>query len=211
MKKDIEFDLGPELVACGSPDTMKLPALDMLNTYSLRSQRRWWLDVSIDCDVLALERQILLWNAEDQDMIVDMRQPIWLYIMNFGGEVEYEQSLIDLMDASITPIYTVNMGVCASAAAEIFTAGRKRFMMKNARTMFHQGFIQTQGDAQKVNNAMADYNRQLEKAKMFLLARTKIPAELYEQHKYDDWFLDSEECLKYGVCDKIVSTLEDIL
>lgn len=218
MRKDIDLDLelDPDLLAqeladCGSPETMKLPAVDLLNTYRMRSDRRLWLDISIDSDLLAFERQIFLWNLEDRDLIADDRRPIWLYIMNYGGEVDYEQSFIDIMDASITPIFTVNLGVCASAAAEIFTAGRERFMLKNARTMFHQGFIQTQGDAQKVNNAMADYNRQLEKAKAFLLARTNIPAELYEQHKYDDWFLDADECMKYGVCDHIVRSLEEIM
>lgn len=218
MRKDIDLDLeidpadlARELSECGSPETLRLPAVDLLNTYKMRSKRKLWLDFSVDSDVIAMVRQILLWNMEDAEVISDMREPIWLYIMNYGGEVDYEQCLIDVMDASISPIYTVNLGVCASAAAEIFTAGRQRFMMKGARTMFHQGFIATQGDAQKVNNQMADYNRQLEKAKKFLLEHTQIPAELYEQHKYDDWWLDAEECLKYGVCDRIVRSLEEII
>ena len=218
MRKDIDLDLeldpadlANELANCGSPDTLKLPAIDLLNTYRMRKRRKLWLDIDVGCDMLAVERQILLWNMEDMDVIVDERKPIWLYIMNYGGETDYEYSFIDVMDASITPIFTVNLGVCASAAAEIFTAGRERYMMRNARTMFHQGFITTQGDVQKVNNAMADYNRQLEKAKAFLLKRTRIPAELYEQHKYDDWFLDADECLQYGVCDHIVHSLEEIL
>lgn len=220
MRKDIDLDLeldpeqlAAELSSCGSPETMKLPAVDLLNTYKMRSKRKLWLDIGIDCDVLAMLRQIFLWVYEDREkgIPVDDRKPIWLYIMNYGGETDYEQCLIDTMDASTTPIYTVNLGVCASAAAEIFTAGRERWMMKNARIMFHQGFIHTQGDAQKVNNAMADYNRQLEKAKQFLLDRTNIPAELYEQHKYEDWWLDAEECMKYGVCDHIVNSLEEIL
>ena len=216
MNKDIDLELDPsviaeELFACGNPDTMKLPAVDLLNTYSMRSKRKLWLDLSIDCDLLAMERQILLWNMQDIKKQEREPEPIWLYMMNYGGESDYEYSFIDIMDASFTPIYTVNLGICASAAAEIFTAGRKRFMMKSARTMFHQGFISTQGDAQKVNNAMADYNRQLKKAERFLLERTKITSELYEQHKYEDWWLDADECLHYGVCDKVVSSLEEII
>lgn len=162
-------------------------------------------------DVLDLERQILLWNIQDADIFEDEREPIWLYIWNQGGYMELSNSLIDVMDASITPIYTVNMGLCASAAADIFTAGKKRFMMKNARVMYHQGSGSLSGDAQKMADQMADYNRQLEKARAFLLARTKIPPEEYESHKYNDWWLSAEECLKYGVCDKIIETMEDVI
>lgn len=195
----------------GHPETLKLPQLRLVEDYTLYSQRRIWLEEQVDNDVLDLERRIMLWNLEDHGKRVEDRRPIWMYIFNYGGSTDAEQSLIDVMDASITPIYTVNLGVCLSAAAEIFTAGKKRFMLPNARTMYHQGFVATQGDVQKVNNQMADYNRQLEKTKLFLLERTKIPPELYEQHKYDDWWLDAEECLKYGVCDSIIKTLDDVM
>lgn len=195
----------------GHPETLKLPQLQQVEDYILYGQRRIWLEEQVDNGVLEVERRIFLWNLADRELLAEDRKPIWMYIFNYGGSSDAEQSLIDVMDASITPIYTVNLGVCLSAAAEIFTAGKKRFMLPNARTMYHQGFVATQGDVQKVNNQMADYNRQLEKTKRFLLERTKIPPELYEQHKYDDWWLDADECIRYGVCDHIIRSLDEVM
>ena len=195
----------------GHPETLKLPQLQQVEDYILYGQRRIWLEEQVDNGVLEVERRIFLWNLADRELLAEDRKPIWMYIFNYGGSSDAEQSLIDVMDASITPIYTVNLGVCLSAAAEIFTAGKKRFMLPNARTMYHQGFVATQGDVQKVNTQMADYNRQLEKTKHFLLERTKIPPELYEQHKYDDWWLDADECIRYGVCDHIIRSLDEVM
>ena len=190
---------------------VKLADITLLNDYRLRDKRKLWLDLEVDVDVLDLERQILLWNMQDTEIDAVDREPIWLYIWNQGGYMELSNSLIDVMDASITPIYTVNMGLCASAAADIFTAGRRRFMLKNARVMYHQGSGSLSGDAQKMADQMADYNRQLEKAKEFLLARTNIPPEEYESHKYNDWWLSAEECLQYGVCDHIIQSLDEVI
>lgn len=190
---------------------VKLADISLLNDYRLRDNRKLWLDFEVDVDVLDLERQILLWNMQDVEINAVDREPIWLYLFNYGGDSNLEQSLIDVIDASITPVHTVNMGVCASAAAEIFVAGRCRYMMKNARVMFHQGFGAISGDAQKMRDNIEDYSRQLEKAKEFLLARTKIPPEEYESHKYNDWWLSAEECLKYGVCDQIIQSLDEVI
>ena len=190
---------------------LKLPDVTLINDYKLRAKRKLWLDIDVDVDVLDLERQILLWNMEDEAYLPEERDPIWLYIWNQGGYMELSNSLIDVIEASLTPIYTVNMGLCASAAADIFTSGKKRYMLKNARVMYHQGHGSLSGDAQKMADQMADYNRQLEKAKEFLLAKTKITSEDYEKYKYNDWWLTAEECLSYGVCDQIIETLDDII
>ena len=190
---------------------LKLPDPNLTRRWQMQKDRRLWIDDFIDDDVLEYERQILLWNMEDVGLTAEERKPIWIYLFNYGGNFELEWSLIDVMDASVTPVYTVNLGLCASAAADIFTAGRRRFMLKNARIMYHQGFVSTQGDAQKVNNQLADYNRQLKKTEEFLLERTKIPSGLYEEHKYDDWYLSAADCMQYGVCDLIVSSLDEVI
>ena len=165
----------------------------------------------MDDNTLEWEKQILLWNMEDQGIPAEQRQPIWIYLFNYGGSFDMEWSFIDLIDASATPIYTVNMGVCASAAADIFIAGKKRFMTKNARTMLHQGSAGFQGDSQKLFDQVDDYKRQLERTKQFILERTHISSRAYGAHLKDDWWLNAEECLKHGVCDQLIESIEDVL
>lgn len=208
--KDIELS---EALAemLDDPFNAKLPDLAVVNLYKLTGDRKIWFDLSVDTNTLEWEKLILLWNMEDKDKPVEDRKPIWIYLFNYGGSFDLEWSFIDLIDASETPIYTVNMGVCASAAADIFIAGKKRFMTKNARTMLHQGSAGFQGDTQKIFDQVDDYKRQLEKTKQFILERTNISSRAYGTHLKDDWWLNAEECLKHGVCDQLIESLDEVL
>ena len=73
---------------------------------------------------MALERLILRWNMEDKDIPPEDRKPIWVYIQSPGGNLLYMSALLDAIELSVTPVYTVNMGYAASAAALIFMAGK---------------------------------------------------------------------------------------
>ena len=44
-----------------------------------------------------------------------------------------------------------------------------------------------------------------------LFQKTKIDKKTYRLKAPKDWFLDDEECLKYGLVDKIVEDLDEIL
>ncbi len=209
-KKDIDVnELFTDLL--NDPFNAKLPDVTAVSMYKLLAERRIWFDLSVDANTLEYEKLILLWNQEDKGKPVNERKPIWIYLFNYGGSFDLEWSFIDLIDASETPIYTVNMGVCASAAADIFIAGRKRFMMKNARTMLHQGSAGFQGDTQKIFDQVDDYKRQLEKTKQFILERTQITSRAYGAHLKDDWWLNAEECLKNGVCDCLIGSIDEVL
>lgn len=90
------------------PFNAKLPDLAVVNLYKLAKDRRIWLDIAVDDNTLEWEKQILLWNMEDHGVPAAQRKPIWIYLFNYGGSFDMEWSFIDLIDASATPIYTVN-------------------------------------------------------------------------------------------------------
>ena len=41
----------------------------------------------------------------------------------------------------------------------------------------------------------------------FILKKTKITPELYEQKLSNDWYLTSDECLTLGITDEIATNL----
>ena len=49
------------------------------------------------------------------------------------------------------------------------------------------------------------------KFKEILFKVTKIDPKTYRQKAPKEWFLDDEECVKYGVADKIIDDLDEIL
>ena len=160
---------------------------------------------------MAIVRMIMRWNMEDGGLPEEERKPIWLYIESGGGNAVYMWTLIDAILSSVTPVYTVNMGLAASAAALIFMAGKIRFMMPRAKVMIHEGSASIEGDAGKVLDFSDAYKKDLQASRDYILERTQIPKRQLSKKRSNDWELDAAYCLEYKVCDKIVSGLNEIL
>lgn len=189
----------------------KLPDPEIVTYYLLNKERKIWIDVSVDATILEYERMILLWNMEDKGKEPKDRKPIWIYLMNFGGSLEMCYSFIDTLLASKTPVFTVNMGQCASAGGLIFMAGQQRFMMPNATVMIHEGSAQFAGDAGKIMDQTEVYKEQVKHMKEYILSRTEIPVKLLNKKRSNDWEIPAKECLQMKVCDRIIETLDDII
>lgn len=193
-------------------DNLRLPDPELLMYYKNLENRRLWIDISIDDGILGFTRQIMKWNDEDRNVPIEDRKPIYIYLQNGGGEVSYMWLLIDIIEISKTPIYTVAMNVCASAAALIFMSGKRRFMLKNSTLLIHEGSIATgEQDAQKFFDTSESYKKIVKKMKDFILAKTKIDAKQLNKKRANDWEIDAQFCLENGACDVIVSNIDEIL
>jgi ATP-dependent protease ClpP protease subunit len=195
-------------------ENLQLPDPDLLMFYKNLEKRHLWIDLVIDDGILSYVRQIMDWNREDRDnnIPVEKRTPIYIYLQNCGGEISYMWLLTDIMEISKTPIYTVAMNVCASAAALIFMSGSKRYMLKNATILIHEGSISTgEQDAVKFMDASESYKKILKKMKDFILLKTKIDSKIMNKKKSNDWEIDSTYCLENGVCDVIVNDIDEIV
>lgn len=189
----------------------QLPDPELVSYYTLEKERKIWLDGEVDINMLEYERLILRWNIEDSGKPANERKPIWLYLMNYGGDADMMWSFIDTIESSVTPVYTVNMGVCASAAGIIFLSGHKRFMLPRGRVVIHEGSASLSGDSTKVFDAADSYKSSLKAMKEHILKKTNIPAKLLNKKRNNDWELDSAFCLEHGVCDIIVKTMDEII
>ena len=199
-----------ELVELALPDP-RLPDPDNISYYVLEKERKIYLEIGICPEVLTIQRMILRWNMEDRGKEVADRKPIRIYIMSYGGDLDYMWTLVDTIKLSKTPVITINMGVAASAASLIFIAGHHRKMLPNSKVIIHEGSAQMAGDAVKVMDATDSYRKELKRMKDFILAETKIPTATLNRRKNNDWTIDAAYCLANGVCDEIVQSLDDIL
>ena len=206
------LDRIPEGVAViARENTGNLPHPDQISYYILENERKLYLDEDIGDGVLTLQRLILRWNMEDRGKPVEERTPIRLYIFSYGGDVDYMWSLIDAIESSVTPVYTCNMGIAASAAALIFLAGHKRMMLKRAKMVIHEGSARMSGDSTKVLDASDSYRKVIKKMKDYILERTNISAAVLNRQKSHDWELDADYCAEHRVCDGIVESLDEII
>lgn len=187
-----------------------LPDPDELSYYVLEKERKLYLDYDICPEITSIQRMIMRWNMEDRDKDVKDRKPIWIYLMSYGGDLQYMYMLIDTIEASETPIYTVNLGMAGSAASLIYLAGKKRFMMKNSQLVIHEGSAELSGDAVKVIDASENYKKNLKKMKEYIEAHSRIPHYIIVKKRNNDWYLDAKYCLENGACEKIVEKLSEI-
>lgn len=205
-----ELYIEPTIMSLELPDE-RLPQPDMLSYYIMEKSRILFIESEINGDTTTFLRMIYRWNMEDAGVPTEKRKPIRLFIMSPGGDLSYMWMMIDAISMSKTPVYTINIGCAASAASLIFMAGHKRFMTPNSEVIIHEGSAAFHGDAVKVMDASESYKQDLQRMKRYILDRTEIPSSTLSKKRNNDWTLDAETCLKYGVCHQVVTSIDDIV
>lgn len=159
-------------------------------------------------------RHILQINREDADTPEDALIPIIIYISSNGGDVDAGFQLVDCIENSRTPVYTVNLGYAYSMGFLISLAGHKRFTMPNAKFLMHDGSNFVYGTGTKVQDQMEFQKRVDERIREYVLQHSKLTREEYDAKLRVEWFMFAEEALEKGFVDYIVgagSVMKDIV
>jgi ATP-dependent Clp protease protease subunit len=190
----------PESVA-----NLQLPDPDLRNFYLDEQDRIYRLDHEVTELDLSLVNMILKCNKEDKDKPVEERKPIKVYITSPGGDVVTLWTVIQAIQHSKTPVWTINMSYAYSAAAEILVAGHKRYSMPGTQTMFHRGSAYYGGEQSTVESMKKHFDGLENKLRDFLLSHTTIDPKVYKKKASSDLYMDEHECLKNGVIDEIIT------
>ena len=138
------------------------------------------------------------------------RVPIKLLFFSYGGDLDVNNVLIDTISMSKTPVIGINCGQAASAACFIYLSCHKRYTFPNAEFLIHQGAGAFEGTYEQVCSALMNYQQQIERIGEFVLARTNIPEDVFQEHFTQDWYLSAEEAVDYGMASKIIKSLDVI-
>lgn len=151
---------------------------------------------------------ILKWNKEDQNLPVENRQVITLYINSPGGNAFDGNSLVDVIQSSTTPVRAVCLGMAASMAFHIFIACQERIAFKNSTLLMHDGSIQISNSTRKAQDTMKFFDELEERTKTHVLNCTKMTEEYYSSHYDQELYLFADQAKELGCVDKIVG--EDV-
>lgn len=124
---------------------------------------------------------------------------ICLHINCPGGNVVDGFNIVNAILQTKTPVDTFNSGICASMAAVIFMAGRKRIMADYSSLMIHNPFG---GDDNKMLNTLR------QSCITLLSSKSKISDKEIETMMNKETWLMPEECLEMGFCTEIQTTSE---
>ena len=145
-------------------------------------------------------------NQMDGDKPAEEREPIILFISSPGGSVFDGFAIIDAIERSKTPIWTVNAGYCFSMAFHIFITGHERFSSKTAIFLHHDGSDLLADSSLKIQD-YAEFNREY-RGKIItpnVLSHTRITVEELRQNERREWYMFADEAKEKGVFDHYLS------
>ena len=194
-------------------ENMQLPNPELLTFYKNYEDRTLWIDSEINDYSIEYAKYIMQWNKEDKNagIKVEDRKPIKLLFFSPGGDLNVNNMLVDTISLSVTPVIGINCGMAASAGCFIYLSCHKRYTLPNAQFLIHQGAGSFEGTYDIVVSAIMNYQREIENLGKFVLSRTNIPEDEFESHFSTDWYLDANEALEYGLCEKIIESLDEII
>lgn len=166
----------------------------------------------VDSDVMEnVILYILKWNKEDQDLPIEKRKKIKLYISTPGGSTFTAWSLIDVITNSKTPVVGVCFDMCASAGFYMYIACHERVAFKNSAIMEHDGQVSIENSSKKAKDVMAFFDTMDERIKQHVLKYTNIDSDFYDNiYDTEYWFFANDKGRELGVVDKIIGENVDI-
>ncbi len=173
----------------------------------LLKERIIFIGTPIDDNIASLViAQLLFLQSEDP------KKEINIYINSPGGSISAGLAIYDTMQFVQPDIVTIAMGMAASMAQVLLTAGTKgkRFALPNARILMHQPMGGTQGQATDIEIYTKEMLRIRSSLFDIIAKHTDKKAEQIKKDADRDFYMTAEEALEYGIIDKILTRSKDM-
>jgi ATP-dependent Clp protease protease subunit len=202
---------GIEITIPNQLENLQLPSPELLSYYQDLGERIIWLDDEVNEYTLDIAKKIIDWNRADKKKPVEKRKPIKIMFFSPGGALDVNNTLIDIITLSETPVWGINMGRCCSAAAYIFLSCHKRFMLPKSYFLYHQGSGAFSGTYGEVCAQMEDYQASIGELMEFMLKHTKYTEEELAEKIVGEWYIYPAEAVAKGICDEVVTSISTLL
>lgn len=138
----------------------------------------------------------------------DRTRDIQMYINSPGGSVYSGLGVYDTMQYITPDISTICIGIAASMAAILLTAGAKgkRTALKHARIMMHQPSGSIGGQASDIEITVNEIKKVKKNLYDIISFHTGKSLKQVEKDCDRDYWLTSEESKEYGLVDEVLLT-----
>lgn len=137
----------------------------------------------------------------------DSKKDVNLYINSPGGSVTATLAIVDTMNHIKNNVSTTCVGIAASGAALVLSAGTKgkRYALSNSEVMIHQPLGGAEGQASDIEISAKHILKTRENLNKLFAKNTGQSLAKIEKDVDRDFFMDAEEAKKYGIVDKVFS------
>ena len=143
----------------------------------------------------------------------DSKADIHFYINSPGGSISAGMAIYDTMQFIRPDVSTLCVGMAASMGAVLMASGAadKRFVLPNSRIMLHQPLIGgvIEGPATDLGIQAEEMVRIRGRLYQILCDHTGKDMETLTRDCERDKWLDAQQSVDYGICDKILTNIPD--
>jgi ATP-dependent Clp protease protease subunit len=145
--------------------------------------------------------QFLFLEREDPD------KDISLYVHSPGGEINAGLAIYDTIQLSRCDVSTICVGLAASMATVLLTAGTKgkRYALPNSTIHMHQAMGGARGPASDIAIAAKEILREQDVIRSILVKHTGQSMEKIVRDTDRDYFMSAPAALEYGIIDEILT------
>lgn len=138
----------------------------------------------------------------------DAEKDISLYINSPGGEVYSGLAILDTMNFIKPQVSTICVGMAASMAAVLLSAGAKgkRFCLPHSKVMIHQPSGGAQGQQTEIEIVAEEIKKTRRELNQILSDASGQPIDKVQADTERDNYLTASEALDYGLIDRIVTS-----
>ncbi len=150
--------------------------------------------------------QLLFLEAKTPD------KEVQIFINSLGGSVSDGLAIYDTMQYVRNPITTISVGISASIAAIILTAGTKgrRFALPNSRVLLHQPSGGVKGVASDIEIHADEIIKIRERLHKILAEHTNQPLKKIKADTDRDFWMTAQEALAYGLIDEVIKSKKEV-
>jgi ATP-dependent Clp protease protease subunit len=150
-------------------------------------------------------RQLLLMEATGDD-------PVRIFIDSPGGDADAGYAIFDMIRFIKPPVWTIGMGLVASAAAIIQLASPKerRVGLPNSHYLIHQPLSGIRGVATDIEIHARELDKLREKINRLIADETGNPFEQVEKDTDRDYWMSAHEAVQYGLISRVITRRDEI-
>jgi ATP-dependent Clp protease protease subunit len=139
-------------------------------------------------------------------------EAIQVFIDSPGGDADAGYAVFDMVRFINAPVWTIGMGLVASAAAIIQLASPKerRLGLPNSHYLIHQPLSGIRGVATDIEIHARELDKLRGKINRLISDETGHPFEQVEKDTDRDYWMNADEAVKYGLISKVIFSAGDL-
>ena len=150
-------------------------------------------------------RQLLLMEAMGDD-------PVRIFIDSPGGDADAGYAIFDMIRFIRPPVWTIGMGLVASAAAIIQLASPRdrRLGLPNSHYLIHQPLSGIRGVATDIEIHARELEKLRKKINPLIAEETGNPFAQVEKDTDRDYWMNAQDAVQYGLISKVITNRDEI-